>query len=345
MQRKLLRVLHVGVANRGTWPLRRCTPETGFVPAALVDLNPAALAAARELTGLPTSACFSSMDAALAASDVDCVIICTPTRFHVPLAIKAIAAGKPVLVEKGMAPDWASARELARVVASTPGAVAAVAQNYRYNGMERTFHRAVTDPGYFAYLGAVDLVEYTQYRVRPVVGTLNYPFACVWDMSCHHFDTLLSWFGPMTRMRAFGWRAAWSPYDGVCNTTATIEFASGVRAHYAHTHDAARGVLDIQMHGERGCLSARGTSYLDEGGMAFSERPGEQFGTRPLRPVEPEPSDGEGDLLRDFHRYIVEGIEPGISVRNNLETMAACEMMVRSIRLDRPVSRAELEAS
>lgn len=345
MSGKLLRVLHVGVANRGTWPLKRCTPATGFVPAALVDVSEAALSAAREMTGLPAAACFSSMEAALAATDVDCVIACVPTRFHVPLAKQAIAAGKPVLVEKGMAPDWASARDLAATVARTPGAVAAVAQNYRYNGMERAFARAVSDPAYHAYLGRVDLVEYTQYRVRPQVGTLSYPYASVWDMSCHHFDTLMSWFGPMLRMTAFGWRAAWSPYEGVCNTTAMIEFASGVRAHYAHTHDAARNVLDIQMHAERGCLSARGTTYVEDGGMVFTSRPTEQFGSRPAVPVSPEPSDGEGDLLRDFHRYITQGVEPGISVRNNLETMAACEMMVRSIRMGRPVERAELEVS
>lgn len=342
---KLLRVLHVGVANRGTWPLKRCNASTGFIPAALVDVDEGALEAARQLTALPAGVCFRSMDEALRAVAVDCVIICTPTRFHVPLAKLAIAAGKPVLVEKGMAPDWASARELAEAVARTPGAVAAVAQNYRYNGMERTFARAVRDPDFPAYLGRVDLVEYTQYRVRPHVGTLSYPFASVWDMSCHHFDTLLSWFGPMARMTAFGWRAAWSPYEGVCNTTAMIEFAGGVRAHYAHTHDAARNVLDIQMHAERGCLSATGTTYVEPGGLVFSARPTEQFGARPAVPVPLESADGESDLLRDFYRYIVEGVEPGISVRNNLETMAACEMMVRSIRLGRPVERSELEAS
>jgi hypothetical protein len=39
----------------------------------------------------------------------------------------------------------------------------------------------------------------------------------------------------------------------------------------------------------------------------------------------------------------VEGIEPGISAKNNLETMAACEMMVRSITGGRTVRREELQ--
>ena len=43
--------------------------------------------------------------------------------------------------------------------------------------------------------------------------------------------------------------------------------------------------------------------------------------------------------LNDF----AEGIEPGISGRNNLQTLAVCEMLVRSARERRPVERAELD--
>jgi predicted dehydrogenase len=333
---KPLRVLHVGVANRGRWPLERCKPEIGFVSAGLVDVQPQALAEARKLTGLPESACFASLEQALAGVEVDCVIACVPTRFHVALAKQAIAAGKPVLIEKGMAPDWASAQDLARTVAGTPGARAAVAQNYRYNGSERSLRRAVTDPSYDGHVGRAHFIEYSQYRVRPSVGTLSYPFASVWDMSCHHFDTLMFLFGPIEAMTAHGWKAHWSAYEHDNNTTAHIVFRSGVVAHYAHLHDAARNVLDIQIHGEAGC------AVLGRDGLVFSARPLEQFGTRPETVIPYEPSRGETDLLVDFHAYITAGIEPGISVRNNLETMAACEMMVRSIREGRTVRRQEL---
>jgi predicted dehydrogenase len=330
-------VLHVGVANRGTWPLRHCKADIGFVPAALVDLSAKALEEARLITSLPESACFASVEEALQKADVDCVIACVPTKYHVPVAKAAMAAGKPVLIEKGMAPDWASAQDLAATVARTPGAKAAVAQNYRYNGMERGFYRAVHDKSYGGYVGNVHMIEYTQYRVRPHPGTLTYPFASVWDMSCHHFDNLMYWFGPIKQMTAHSWRAGWSPYQHDANTSAHIVFASGTVCHYVHTHDAARAVLDIQMHGELGAIST------GQGGLVFSQRPTEQFGSRPETIIPLEASAGETDLLRDFHAYITRGIEPGISVRNNLETMAACELMVRSIMTGRTVSRSELE--
>src|SRR5687767_14454226 len=87
--KRVLRVLHVGVANRGTWPLEHCNASTGFAPAALCDVSEGALAAARDKTGLSESACFSDFDRALSSADVDCVIACVPTVLHVPLAKKA----------------------------------------------------------------------------------------------------------------------------------------------------------------------------------------------------------------------------------------------------------------
>jgi predicted dehydrogenase len=144
----------------------------------------------------------------------------------------------------------------------------------------------------------------------------------------------------MSEMTAHSWRANWSAYEHDNNTSAHIRFGRGAVAHYIHTHDAARSSLEVQVHGARGALVVRD----DGGGMTFNERPLEQFGTRPVGTVEPEPAGGEADLLRDFYKYVTHAVEPGISARNNLETMAACEMMVRSITRRRTVGRAELEA-
>jgi predicted dehydrogenase len=335
MSRTLLNVLHVGVANRGKWPLDRCNQSTGFLPAALCDVTDAALAEARDITGLPESACFKDVDQAIALAKADCMIVCAPTMLHVALAKKAIAAKLPVLIEKGMAPDWKSALDLVNS-ATRANAIVAIAQNYRYGGVEPTIRRAINDPDHPAYVGQVHFVSYAQNRVRPIPRTLTYPFAGVWDMSCHHFDSMLDWFGPIESMSADSWRAHWSAYEHDNNTTAHLRFKNGVRGHYIHTHDAARSSLEIQIHGERGALVYDGKS------LSFNERPLEQFGTRRIELVELVEANGESDVLRAFYDYIVEGIEPGISARNNLETMAACEMMVRSITQGRRVRREEL---
>jgi predicted dehydrogenase len=334
-EKKILKVLHVGVGNRGTWPLKHCNADTGFAPAALCDVSTAALDQARQLTGLAESDCFTNVDEALDKSEVDCAIICAPTVLHVELVKKAINAGLPVLVEKGMASDWAGALELVRY-ADQKRATLCVAQNYRYNGIERTVWRAINDPSFSAHVGEVHLVSYAQHRVRPVPRMMTYPFASVWDMTCHHFDNMLFWLGPMRDMTAHGWRASWSAYEHPNNTSAHITFENGAHAHYVHTHDAARSTIEIQLHGSAGALVVRDES------ITFNQRPLEQFGKRPIVDVALEPGDGESDVLRDFHRYVTQGIEPGISARNNLETMAACEMMVRSITNNRTCARSDL---
>ncbi len=55
---------------------------------------------------------FGDYDAMLADDQVDAVVVAVADQFHVPLAVKALEAGKPVLVEKPMATTVEDARAL-----------------------------------------------------------------------------------------------------------------------------------------------------------------------------------------------------------------------------------------
>ena len=59
-----------------------------------------------------------SLDALLAASDVDAVIVATPHHLLAPLSLLAIRAGKHVLVEKPIALDEQQAKEVEFAAAS-----------------------------------------------------------------------------------------------------------------------------------------------------------------------------------------------------------------------------------
>lgn len=339
-----LRVLHVGVGNRGQWPLAACGKSENFASAALCDVSQRALAEARKQTGIGSYSCFQSLEQALTelGASLDCAIICSPTRFHVLQAELCLKAGLSVLVEKGMAPGWYSACHLVAAAREAKGR-ACVAQNYRYNSVEQTVRQALSDPEHPAHPGRVHQVTYNQQRVRPEPRTLDYPFASVWDMSCHHFDTLSFWFGALSHCTAFAWQATWSAYQHASNTSAHLEYENGVVVHYLHTHDAARAGIALEIHGERGCLSFTQADNGDSE-VSFSARPAEQFAVCPRSEVPLAQADGEAALLQDCHAYFSGGQEPGVSVSNNLETMAACEMMVRSIKGNRRVSRRELDA-
>ncbi len=324
-----------GVGGRGSWAIRYCIPENGFEIAGLCDPNADALAKAGTELGLPPERWFADLDSALAAGGLDALVICAPTRFHVPFSIAGFKAGLAVLTEKGMAPDWPAAVEVI-TAAKEHRAVFCVAQNYRYRAMESTItaclngQRPGNDPG------ELYMVDYTEHRVRPEVRTLNFPFASVWDMSSHHFDNLIGWLGPVEAITAQAFAAPWSPYPHPNNTSAHLEFASGVRVNYFHGHDCARAEVRVAFQGKNGALIRR------DGELTYNERPLEQFGRRPVTTLELEPDLNERGVLRDFHAYVTQGIEPGISGYHNLEVMALCQMLVLSVTEGRRVARAEL---
>ena len=72
---------------------------------------------------------FGSYEAALASHDVDVVLIATPPSSHLDLALRAITAGKDVIVEK---PPFLSVSDLDRAGAAASGAGrhVMVAENY-----------------------------------------------------------------------------------------------------------------------------------------------------------------------------------------------------------------------
>jgi len=332
----VVRVLLVGAGGRGRWALELATPENGFQIVGLCARSEASLAAARALTGLPLSACFTDVGAMIAAVPAEAMIICAPTITHVPCALQGFAAGLSVLTEKGMAPNWELACQVVAAAAAA-GRRFCVVQNFRYRPMEQAILTALSDSTSPSFAGEVFWVDYNDQRVRPEPRTLNYPFASIWDQSCHHFDNLLSWFGPAESVTGRAAAASWSAYAHPSNTASIITFARGTTVVYTQMHDGARAELRLRFHGRRGAL------FVTDFNVEYSDRPDTQFGVRPVQPIPLDPPHGgERGVLHAFHRYITEGVEPGISGRHNLEVMALCQMLVMSIEQNRTVYRSEL---
>ena len=63
---------------------------------------------------------YTDYDRMLADPEVDAVIVAIADQFHVPMALKAIAAGKHVLVEKPMGVDVEECETLATAVDAWP---------------------------------------------------------------------------------------------------------------------------------------------------------------------------------------------------------------------------------
>ncbi|MDE2929357.1 MAG: Gfo/Idh/MocA family oxidoreductase [Chloroflexota bacterium] len=280
------------------------------------------------------SVSFTQLEKALATVPADAVVICTPTAFHAPLARQAFQAGKHVLVEKGMTTNWQDAVALV-AEAESCGVRFCVSQNYRYRPEIVTLHAAIASGDY----GTPHLIDLVHHRYRPTPRTLDYHFAMVWDMSVHHLDNLVFCFGPVAEVTARSFTAPWSQYPHDAGISGVLHFASGAVATYAMSHIASLNDYRFVVQSAEGVLAWDGADWQ------WQATPAADFGKgQPPRPVPhaPAPSRSEQGVIDDFYRYIAGGVEPGISGRNNLEILRACEMLCRSSQEQRTVRRDDV---
>ena len=95
--------------------------------------------------------------------NLDAISICTPNRFHAPVAIAALRSGLHVLCEKPMALNGPESREMARVAKET-GKLLAIAFRYRFQPQARAA-RQVIDAG---ELGEIYMIRVSALRRRAI---------------------------------------------------------------------------------------------------------------------------------------------------------------------------------
>src|SRR5215216_2113272 len=220
-----LRIVHVGLGGWGQdWEENALPRAKGIEPVAWVDADATTLTAARKRLALPADRCFPSLAAALDAVDAEAVLITTPVGAHVPVAIEAIAAGKPVLVEKPFAPTVAEARQAVEA-AEARGLVLMVSQNYRFFPAPRAVADLIAG-GEIGPVGAIT-VDFRR-NVTAATGSprhlaLAHPLLA--DMAIHHFDLMRMILGREPRsMSCQTWNPPWSPFAADAAATATVVF-------------------------------------------------------------------------------------------------------------------------
>jgi predicted dehydrogenase len=135
-----LKVGVIGIAGiaRTHYPGWQESPHTEVC--ALADID----AEARRKFGeqLNVSLLYEKGEDLIANKDIDLVDICTPNKFHKPLVIAALEAGKHVICEKPLAPTPEDVREII-AARDRSGKQLMVAQHYRYNGAVRALKNEI----------------------------------------------------------------------------------------------------------------------------------------------------------------------------------------------------------
>ena len=150
--------------------------------------------------GVPRA--YDDAEALIADSDVDAVYVATPPSAHLGPVLLCAAAGKPVLVEKPMAPTAADARRM--VDACRANQVPLFVAYYRRALPRFVTVKEIIDSG---RIGTVRVVEVTHLQTPPVEGGAeNLPWrlqpeiaggGIFVDMGCHTLDLLDFLFGPV----------------------------------------------------------------------------------------------------------------------------------------------------
>jgi len=198
---------------------------------------------------------YADADALIADPEVDAVYVATPPVSHEALTCKALAAGKPVLVEKPMATSVAACD---RMIAAARSAGQPLTVAYYRRALPRFEKlRGLIGDGAIGTPRAVAITHLTPRGTIPGVGWKVDPATggggIFVDVQCHTIDWLQSVFGPASKVAGLTARQAgdYAAEDFVGFTGLFGAIAVSAMCAYA----VAESREDVTIHGETGSLT------------------------------------------------------------------------------------------
>lgn len=220
---------------------------------AVTDAMPAAAQAIADQYGCDVR----SMEAILAATDIDAVIICTPTDTHADLIEAFVKAGKAVFCEKPIDLSLDRVKACLSVVRAHKGTLM-VGFNRRFDPHFRAV-RAEIDKG---TIGAVEMVVITSRDPgAPPVEYIARSGGIFRDMTIHDFDMARFLLGEdvaeVSAMAAVLVDQAIGKAGDFDSVQVMLKTASGKQAVISNSRRATYGYDQrIEVHGSKGAVSA-----------------------------------------------------------------------------------------
>ena len=220
---------------------------------AVTDAMPAAAQAIADQYGCDVR----SMEAILAATDIDAVIICTPTDTHADLIEAFVKAGKAVFCEKPIDLSLDRVKACLSVVRAHKGTLM-VGFNRRFDPHFRAV-RAEIDKG---TIGAVEMVVITSRDPgAPPVEYIARSGGIFRDMTIHDFDMARFLLGEdvaeVSAMAAVLVDQAIGKAGDFDSVQVMLKTASGKQAMISNSRRATYGYDQrIEVHGSKGAVSA-----------------------------------------------------------------------------------------
>ena len=226
-----MRLAQVGLGEWGRSWAQDVLPQVADARmVAWVDADPDALALARTELDLAPEHCFTSLEQACKATDIDGVIGVVALTGHEAVARSCLALGKHLLLEKPFVLSADTAAALSGAAASA-GTVLHVSQNYRFYPAVQEARRLVRE-GALGIPLSVD-IEFARYA--PAIGYRYYDIEhpLLADMSIHHLDLIRLILGSEpVEVSCWTWNPPGSPFTHDPAGIARIRMANGAVVSY-----------------------------------------------------------------------------------------------------------------
>ena len=203
------------------------------VPAAAVDINPAALVNAQEFLKLPPERCYTDIGRAFDANPADFVIVVVPPAHHEAVVDAALAHDMHVLSEKPIADTMEATARIYRKVKAA-GRKMLVTMSHRMDQDKQTLERLVHSGEY----GRLNyLVGRFTHNCRKFGSWGKFrheiPDPLLIEGTVHHFDILRALSGSDAKsVYARTWNPPWGEYAGDSTALIVTEMVNGVRCLY-----------------------------------------------------------------------------------------------------------------
>jgi myo-inositol 2-dehydrogenase/D-chiro-inositol 1-dehydrogenase len=243
----------LGAGRIGKVHAKAVSANPDAVLVAVADAFPAAAEAIAKAYGCDVR----TIEAIEAASDIDAVVICTPTDTHADLIERFARVGKAIFCEKPIDLDVGRVRECMKVVEETKGKLM-VGFNRRFDPHFMAVRKAIDD----GKIGAVEMVTIiSRDPGAPPVDYIKRSGGIFRDMTIHDFDMARFLLGEEPVAVTAHAAVLVDPeigkagdYDSV---SVILETASGKQAIISNSRRATYGYDQrIEVHGSKGVVSA-----------------------------------------------------------------------------------------
>jgi predicted dehydrogenase len=180
----MINIAQLGVGYWGPNLLRNLVSNKKCKVSAVVDLSSERRDYVRGL--YPAVTVTENVDDVLSNPGIEAVIIATPVATHFDLAMRALAAGKHIFVEKPMARSVAEVDDIGRLAAEK-NRVAMVGHTFLFNSAVR-YVKKLIDSG---ELGDIRYI----YSQRLNLGKIRSDVDSLWNLAPHDISIIQYWLG------------------------------------------------------------------------------------------------------------------------------------------------------